>query len=517
MLSLHDFPPWLSLSLGAVFVYTIALAIYRHYFHPLARFPGPKLAAATYWYDSYQDCIAGPFPGQGAYHIEKLHEVYGPIVRVNPDEIAVKDPYWYDTLYNSGRRDKWLRNHKANGSPGSLAQTAGREAHRLRKAPLLPFFSKRAVTELEPVIKQKVSMMCDGIAGFLKRGEPLIAGRAFTALTLDVITDYCFNKSWECLQDPQFSPHWKATMCGLFEPVPFMKQFPIMAQMMNLLPRSLVKVLLPEMALFLGGRDAVHEQVERIVEERKTTGKEKSATGLEGPRTVFHALLDSTLPAQEKEVDRLTDEGFVMVVAGAETTSKILSTIFYHILANPSHLERLRSELDKVMPNPEDLTDWSILEKCKFLTACINEGMRISNAVTNRLQLMDPTETLKYKEWAIPPNTPISMSIPFILMDPTVFAEPKTFTPSRWIQNEEKKENLERFLIPFAKGSRGCLGQNLAMAELYLATAAVVRRFEFELYDTVRERDMESVRDCFVGLPMPGSKGLQVRVVKKRE
>ena len=31
----------------------------------------------------------------------------------------MKDPYWYDTLYNSGRRDKWPRNHRANGSAGS--------------------------------------------------------------------------------------------------------------------------------------------------------------------------------------------------------------------------------------------------------------------------------------------------------------------------------------------------------------------------------------------------------------
>lgn len=34
--------------------------------------------------------------------------------------------------------------------------------------------------------------------------------------------------------------------------------------------------------------------------------------------TVFHAVLDSTLPEHEKSVDRLSDEGFVMIVAGGE-------------------------------------------------------------------------------------------------------------------------------------------------------------------------------------------------------
>lgn len=57
--------------------YGIYLCFYRLFFHPLAKFPGPKLAAATYWYECYADLIIGPFPGQGAYHIERLHKRYG--------------------------------------------------------------------------------------------------------------------------------------------------------------------------------------------------------------------------------------------------------------------------------------------------------------------------------------------------------------------------------------------------------------------------------------------------------
>ena len=56
-------------------------------------------------------------------------------------------------------------------------------------------------------------------------------------------------------------------------------------------------------------------------------------------------------------------------------------------------------------------------------------------------------------------KTPVSMSIPFILQDPSIFADPHTFDPERWIRSAEQGENLERFQITFAKGSRSCPGQ----------------------------------------------------------
>ena len=49
--------------------------LYRITFHPLAKFPGPKLAAATYWYQFYYDVY--PHDGQFTFKIRKLHEKYG--------------------------------------------------------------------------------------------------------------------------------------------------------------------------------------------------------------------------------------------------------------------------------------------------------------------------------------------------------------------------------------------------------------------------------------------------------
>ena len=53
---------------------------------------------------------------------------------------------------------------------------------------------------------------------------------------------------------------------------------------------------------------------------------------------------------------------------------------------------------------------------------------------------------------------------------------------------------------------------SLAYAEIHLALAMIMRRFDFELCDTDFQRDIEVVRDCFLGEPRPGSSGVRVKV-----
>lgn len=59
-------------------------------------------------------------------------------------------------------------------------------------------------------------------------------------------------------------------------------------------------------------------------------------------------------------------------------------------------------------------------------------------------------------------------------------------------------------------------GYSLANAEIYLASAFLIRRFNFELYDVIKERDVDVVRDCFVGLTRPDTKGVRFKVLDKR-
>lgn len=62
------------LFLAAVALYSVSLVIYRLCLHPLARFPGPKIAAATGWYEFYHDVIRG---GMYIHEVQKMHREYG--------------------------------------------------------------------------------------------------------------------------------------------------------------------------------------------------------------------------------------------------------------------------------------------------------------------------------------------------------------------------------------------------------------------------------------------------------
>ena len=87
--------------------YTLYGTIYRLYLSPIASFPGPKFAALTLWYEFYFDVIKH---GRYSWKIAELHKQYGPIVRINPYELHIIDPDFYDELYvghSKRKTDLW--------------------------------------------------------------------------------------------------------------------------------------------------------------------------------------------------------------------------------------------------------------------------------------------------------------------------------------------------------------------------------------------------------------------------
>ena len=70
---------------GVWLIYLVALAVYRLYFSPLAQFPGPKLAALTFWYEFYYDIIKR---GRYVWKIGELHKRYGKLQKPHWKEMT---------------------------------------------------------------------------------------------------------------------------------------------------------------------------------------------------------------------------------------------------------------------------------------------------------------------------------------------------------------------------------------------------------------------------------------------
>lgn len=215
------------------------------------------------------------------------------------------------------------------------------------------------------------------------------------------------------------------------------------------------------------------------------------------------------VPAEERSLDRLTDEGILFVVAGNETTGNALSVMTFHILNTPHILQSLTAELSTAIPNVDVLPQWRDLERLPYLSAVIKEGLRMSYGVVSRMPRVSPNAPIRYKDWIIPPNTPVSMNNMDMHDDPAVFVNPKAFSPERWLQPNSAE--LQKQLAPFCRGTRACVGMNLAYAEMYITIAVLFRRYALELYETGKA-DVEVAHEYHIPQIRKDSNGIRVLV-----
>lgn len=188
-----------------------------------------------------------------------------------------------------------------------------------------------------------------------------------------------------------------------------------------------------------------------------------------------------------------------------------MKTVSYHVAANPPVRHKLLRELKSVMPQPTDHAALQELEKLPYLTAILQEGLRMTHPVTHRLSRALQDKTLTYHGVEIPPGTVVSMTALLLHENEDIFPDPRAFRPERWLGGTQQQ--LQHYLVPFSRGSRACLGINLAWAEMYLILAHVFRRFDFDVSGVSRDRDIDVAKDAIMGVPSAQSKGIVVKVV----
>ncbi|EPE28199.1 Cytochrome P450 [Glarea lozoyensis ATCC 20868] len=477
-------------------IYCASLACYRLFLHPLAKFPGPKLAAITRCYEGYYDLI---LEGQYTFKIAEMHKSYGPIIRISPYELHILDHAFYEKLYGQhDGRDKYQWACNGFVAPGAtiwfvprVILTSLDELHQARRSPLNHFFSKTKVAARQDVVIRNVEKLCSML--MRRVGSTINLGAAVGALVQDVQCDFILNKPYGSLDKDDFNVAI-ANMCqsvgNLWR---FSKHFPRLGLALKSIPVEMVsKVANEDAKVFFKFLKEIDIDTERLLNTASSSGAEKDS-----PRTVVDELVDSELLPTDKSLPRVLNEVQTIVGAGLETVSGVLRLVLYHVFSNPEILQRLRAELLTVkgVSSSNDIMDLKKLEKLPYLTSIIMEALRMSPAIGSRMARI-VSEDLPYEGWSIPAATPVGMTTILMHFDEKLYPEPYSFIPDRWMDIEKRKK-FSKIYAPFSRGSRMCAGMYLAWADLYFTLAALALRFDFE-FEGIEASDFRMVRDEFV-------------------
>ncbi|KAF2133898.1 cytochrome P450 monooxygenase-like protein [Dothidotthia symphoricarpi CBS 119687] len=486
--------------------YRISIALYNiSSFHPLSRFPGPKIAACSYLYEAYHDWW---LHGRYGKVIARMHEQYGPIVRINPDELHCSDPAFTDEIYaGPGRvRDKWYHQLNTGGAgPVSVTgfSTVDHDQHRLKRGAFSKFFSRQQMLKLEGEVHDFAHLTVTKMMKSAGKGA-FDVKEAFNCFTADVISQYAFGEPMGFIAQEGWEPNFATWVKSFFQSAYMMRH--------NALGRKMAQVI-PLLADYMG------EDIKAVMRQMNVVIPNYIKAALRHPENgrVFAEIMESkSVREEEKNMYYLSGEGFNFLLAGTETTAATLTVFTYWVLAKPEIYARLMKDLDGVDPSQ---LKWVELEKRPYFWAIFQECLRMMPGVSHRSARIARDEDLHYKslehkvDFIIPRGTPIGMTSMINHWNKDLFPTPDDFLPERWLVDGQPNYQLQKKLISFGKGSRSCIGENLAYCELYLMAALVAFRVipRARLVDTTVE-DISYDHDLIVLQTKKGSISVRIAI-----
>lgn len=158
----------------------------------------------------------------------------------------------------------------------------------------------------------------------------------------------------------------------------------------------------------------------------------------------------------------------------------------YFLLSNPAACKSLLSELRSHKEQTSDLS-YTSLSKLPYLTACINEGMRLLFIVGVGLPRYIPSQGATICGRHFPGNYRLKVVANMQVMQASteVFgADAREFRPERWLDSNEKKvAQMTKYFHPWGIGVRVCLGRFIATMEMYKFIAQSMLKWEFDLVE----------------------------------
>ena len=366
-------------------------ALFNLTMHPLSCFPGPRLWACNRV--SYALALQnGALPTK----MKALHDVYGPVVRVAPNELSFITPEAWKDIY-CDKPNGLGRSEVFYGILGenSLFGASRKDHGRMRGAISLAFRAS-AMRGYEENMRQYVHLLveqlgvlakdeaCDGRSDRVDQDEvtvDIVRWLNFTAF--DIIGNLIYGgEPFACLRRKEFHP-WVQLIFTWIKAAAIFSSIrhytPLDRLLVWLLPSSLINKKEEFDRL---GRDRVRKRM--LIADDEADGEGASPSNVlshlkssNGERIMTMAEMEANL--------------HLLVVAGSETIATLLSGTINYLCRNPTVLKTLADEVRSAAPIKADLT-MANLSQLPYLTAVLKEALRIVSPVPNSFPRTVPAE-----------------------------------------------------------------------------------------------------------------------------
>ncbi|KAH8105264.1 cytochrome P450 [Cristinia sonorae] len=482
--------------------WTVYTWMYNLFFHPLAKFPGPRLAGMTPLWRSWRYLIAQD-------HIPKLlelHKQFGNVVRISPNELHFSDPDAYGEIYHPNRR--WTKDPTLYGSMVDGTSTWSLLDYpraKKRREVLLSHFSRKSILELQYLVQERVDVLCDAITTQVAAtGKSVNFTHGMRCFAIDTITSVCFAKPLNATWSPDFKSPMVLAMDKVLFLLETMVQFPAVRWLVRKLPPAIMLALTKSLGGYNEIRSMLSQQILAVLADPSVL------TSAPHP-IIYHSLLtdgkafsDKTDITNTMGFNDLNEEAFILVFAGTDSTGAALTTGTIHCVENKHVYNTLKEELKTAWPVLEEKPTYETLEKLPYLTGVIKEALRLSHGAVSPPTRVVPEGGVMVSGHPIPEGTIVGMSNCLVHWSENIFPEARKFKPERWLGPQARE--LEPYLVTFSKGPRSCVGVNLGYCELYIAFANLFRRYDMEL-DGISSEDLK-----WIDLYIPLHVGPEMRV-----
>jgi len=187
------------------------------------------------------------------------------------------------------------------------------------------------------------------------------------------------------------------------------------------------------------------------------------------PDDILKAMLDANLSKKE-----IREHFVTIMTAGHDTTSWLLSYTSYLLATNPEVQKKLKAEIKDVVGDARCVTSEN-LKDMKYLTMTIKEALRLYSVIPFITRLATKDVTLRGTKVKIPKGCTVLMSPSMLSRDGDQWEDPSEFRPERFENISD--QDMKRGYIPFAYGTRRCIGMAFAQTE-----AAVVLTHLLQTY-----------------------------------